>query len=66
MNFVSDALFDGLRLRALAFEIDHGIKGETLTRIALSRGAPQSIRGDNGPEIISKAVDCWAYESGIA
>lgn len=70
MDFVSDALFDGRRLRALtvvdaftrealAIDVDQGIKGEqvvaAMTRIALSRGAPQSIRVDNGPEFISKA-----------
>lgn len=36
-----------------------------MTRIALSRDAPQSIRVDNGPEFISKALDRWAYENGV-
>ncbi len=63
MDFVSDALFDGRRLRALtvvdaftrealAIDVDQGIKGEQVVaamgRIALSRGAPQTIRVDNG------------------
>jgi putative transposase len=62
MDFVSDALFDGRRLRALtvvdaftrealAIDVDQGIKGEqvveAMTRIALSRGAPKIIRVDN-------------------
>ena len=70
MDFVSDALFDGRRLRALtvvdaftrealAIDVDQGIKGEqvveAMTRIALLRGAPGTIRGDNGPEFISAA-----------
>src|SRR6202035_3263106 len=55
MEFVSDALFDGHRLRALtvvdaftrealAIEADQGIKGDqvvaVMTRLALIRGAP--------------------------
>ena len=78
MDFVSDALFDGRRLRALtvvdaftrealAIDVDQGIKGEqvveAMRRITLSRGAP--IRVDNGPDFISKALDHWAYENGV-
>jgi putative transposase len=33
--------------------------------VALSRGAPRTIRVDNGPEFISKALDRWAYEAGV-
>ena len=80
MDFVSDALFDGRRLRALtvvdaftrealAIDVDQDIKGEqvvaAITRIALSRGAPRTIRVDKGPEFISKALDRWAYENGV-
>jgi putative transposase len=80
MDFVSDALFDGRRLRALtvvdvftrealAIEIDQGIKGEqvvsAVTRVALARGMPRAIRVDNGPEFVSKALDRWAYENGV-
>jgi len=80
MDFVSDALFDGRRLRALtvvdaftrealAIDVDQGIKGEqvvaAVTRIAALRGAPKSIRVDNGPEFISKALDRWAYENRV-
>ena len=36
-----------------------------MARIALSRGAPQTIRMDNRPEFISKALDRWAYETGV-
>jgi len=75
MDFVSDVLFDGRRLRALtvidaytrealAIEVDQGIKGnqvvDAMTRIASTRGAPHTIRVDNGPEFISKALDRWA------
>lgn len=80
MHFVSDALFDGRRLRALtvvdaytrealAIDVDQGIRGEqvveTMDRIASGRGAPHTIRVDNGPEFISKALDRWAYENGV-
>ena len=80
MDFVSDALFDGRRLRALtvvdaftrealAIEVDQGIKGDqvvaVMTRLALIRGAPRTIRVDNGPEFVSKALDRWAYENGV-
>jgi putative transposase len=29
------------------------------------RGRPKSIRVDNGPEFISKALDAWAFANGI-
>jgi putative transposase len=62
MDFLSDVLFDGRRLRALtvidaytrealAIEVDQGIKGEqvvdAMIRIASTRGAPHTIRVDN-------------------
>lgn len=68
MDFVSDARFEGRRLRALtvvdafaraalAIDVDQGIKGEqvfeAMTRITLCRGAPRTIRVDNGLEFIS-------------
>jgi putative transposase len=80
MDFVSDALFHGRRLRALtvvdaftrealAIEVDQAIKGEqvvaAMTRITSIRGAPRTIQVDNGPEFISKALDRWAYENGL-
>ena len=80
MDFVSDALFDGRRLRALTvvdaytrealtIEVDQGIKGEQVVlaveQIVERRGAPKSIRVDNGPEFVSKALDRWAYERGV-
>jgi putative transposase len=80
MDFVSDALFDGRRLRALtvvhaftcealAIEVAQGIKREqvveAMTRIATVRGAPRAIRVDNGPEFILKVLDRWAYENSV-
>jgi putative transposase len=62
MDFVSDALFDGRRIRALtlvdnhtrealAVVVDGGIRGEhvaeAVERVAASRGPPRLIRVDN-------------------
>jgi putative transposase len=38
---------------------------EAMGRISSVRGAPRTIRVDNGPEFISKALDRWAYENGV-
>ena len=80
MDFVSDALFDGRRLRALtlldvytrealAIEVDQGIKSEqvvaVLDAVTAGRGAPKRIRVDNGPEFVSNALDRWAYQNGV-
>jgi len=80
MDFVSDQLFDGKRFRCLtmidcftreclAIEVDRSIRGghvvEILDRLKVTRGLPQFIRVDNGPEFISKALDCWAYTEGV-
>jgi putative transposase len=36
-----------------------------MRRISSVRGAPKTIRVDNGPEFISKAFDRWAYANGV-
>jgi putative transposase len=36
-----------------------------MARISSIRGGPKTIRVDNGPEFISKALDRWAYENGV-
>ncbi len=60
---------DAYTREALAIEVDSGIKGEqvveAMSRITMVRGAPKSIRVDNGPEFVSKALDRWAYENGV-
>jgi putative transposase len=76
MDFVSDALFDGRRIRALtvidnhtreslAIEVAQGIAGDqvvmVMNRIIAVRGAPRAIRVDNGPEFVSRALNQWAY-----
>jgi putative transposase len=36
-----------------------------LDRLADTRGLPQSITVDNGPEFDSQVLDKWAYRSGV-
>ena len=80
IDFVSDELFDGRRIRlltivdnftreSLAIEVDASIGGqrvvEVLSRLNQERGRPQTIRVDNGPEFTSKRLDQWAYLNGV-
>jgi putative transposase len=80
MDFMSDELFDGRRLRlltlvdnftreSLAIEVNDHIGGhkvvEVLMQIGIERHLPRIIRVDNGPEFISKALDQWAYLNGV-
>ena len=76
MDFMSDQLFDGRRIRlltivdnhtreSLAIHVSQRIRGievvEVLEKVVLEHGKPEAIRVDNGPEFISKDVDLWAY-----
>lgn len=80
MDFVSDALFDGRRLRALtvidqhtreclAIYTDQSIKGEQvvsiLKQLAARHGVPKRVQTDNGSEFASRAFDKWAYEQRV-
>jgi putative transposase len=80
MDFVSDALYNGRRFRALtivdnfsreclAIEVDQGIRGdrvvEVLEHLKLIRGTPDVICVDNGSEFVSKSMDKWAYNNGV-
>jgi putative transposase len=60
---------DAFTREALAIDVEQGIKGEqvveVMTRISSIGGAPRTIRVDNGPEFISKALDRWAYKDGV-
>lgn len=81
VDFMSDALSVGRRFRTLnvldegmreglAIEIDTSLPGErvvrVLERLIAWRGAPQAIRCDNGPELISQAVVDFCRDRGIA
>jgi putative transposase len=80
MDFVSDALEHGRRLKCLTIVddfskesvdivLDHGISGLYVTRVldqaARFRGLPRTIRTDQGPEFTGKALDQWAYQRGV-
>jgi len=80
MDFVADGLIGGRRLRCLtivddctreclAIEVDTSITGlrvqGVLDRLADTRGLPQSITVDNGPEFDSQVLDKWAYRSSV-
>ena len=63
-------LMDGYTREALCIEVDTSLPGvrvvQVLERVAQERGVPEAIQVDNGPEFISRAVDQWAYASGVA
>jgi putative transposase len=81
LDFVSDAIWSGRRLRmltvvdlhtreALAIEVDTSLSGvrvaRVLDRVLAERGqAPAAIVMDNGPELTSRALDQWAYDRGV-
>ena len=80
MDFVSDGLADGRRLRCLtivddctreclAIEVDTSLTGtrvkHVMDRLAETRGLPQSITVDNGPEFQGQVLDAWAYEAHV-
>jgi putative transposase len=54
---------------ALSIDVDRGIKGEQviaeMARVTSVRGVPRTIRVDNGPKFMSKALNRWAYENGV-
>ena len=80
MDFVSDGLADGRRLRCLtivddctreclAIEVDTSITGArvraVLQRLAERRGLPASITVDHGPEFEGQVLDVWAYSANV-
>ncbi len=80
MDFVTDTLFYGRRIRALAvidlytreslaIEVDHSLSGQRVVRILErlieQKGVPEAITSDNGPEFTSIVMDKWAHENGI-
>ncbi|OAD98095.1 transposase (plasmid) [Pantoea sp. OXWO6B1] len=80
MDFVSDALFDGRRLRlltvidlytreCLGICVGQNLRStevaEMLDSIAFRRPLPQLLKTDNGSEFAGKMLDKWGYERGI-
>jgi putative transposase len=80
MDFIQDVLSSGRKFRTLSVvdtysrecltvEADTSLPGyravRVLDRLGETKGLPASIRVDNGPEFISKALDEWAYRRGV-
>lgn len=80
MDFVSDQLADGRKIRTLnvvddftreclAIEVDSSLGGwrvaRVLDRLVAQRGHPGRIVTDNGPEFTGKVLDRWAYEHRV-
>lgn len=80
MDFVQTTLWGGRRFRMLTvvdqftkecpvIEVDTSITGlrvsRTLEWLSLTRGLPESITVDNGPEFAGIALDRWAYTKGV-
>jgi putative transposase len=80
MDFVIDTLSCGRRFRALcivdcysreclALEVDTSLSGErvvrVLERLRETRGLPQVIQTDNGPEFTGHKLDAWAYRNKV-
>ena len=81
LDFASDCLDQGRRFRilvimdgftreCLATVADTSISGERLAReldiLIAWRGRPRLIVSDNGPEMTSQAVLCWANQRDVA
>ena len=62
-------LMDGFTREALWIEVDTSLPGERVVRVLewlkQTRGVPEVIQVDNGPEFISQAVDQWAFANGV-
>ena len=80
MDFVSDALADGRKFRALSIvddfsrecpviAVDRSLPGERVVReleqVARVRDYPDVIVCDNGPEFRGEALDRWAHAHGV-
>jgi putative transposase len=80
MDFVTDSIVTGRRFRSLvivddysrecpAIEVDTSLGGRrvvnVLEKLAETRGLPEVITIDNGPEFASRALDEWAYRKGV-
>jgi putative transposase len=80
MDFVTDNIVTGRRFRALtivddfsrecpAIKVDTSLGGRrvvaVLERLAETRGLPEVITIDNGPEFVSRSLDEWAYRKGV-
>jgi putative transposase len=80
MDFIHDALHNGRRIRILVIvdpctreclelAADHSFSGERITRcldvLVVSRGMPETVMSDNGPEFQSKAILRWITSNRV-
>lgn len=80
MDFVQDQLWAGRRFRVLSvidlftkecltIEVDTSLNGLRVSRVLdwllLTRGKPEAITVDNGPEFAGREMDRWAYENKV-
>jgi putative transposase len=80
MDFVSDSLANGRRIKCLTvaddfshecvnISVDYGISGQYVTRLldraATFRGYPTAVRTDNGPEFTCRAFIAWTQSHGV-
>jgi putative transposase len=80
MDFMSDGLWNGRKIKTLnildvftkecfAIEVDTSIDGNRVTRVldwlVLTKGCPEVITTDNGPEFAGRSLDKWAYDNGV-
>jgi putative transposase len=80
MDFAHDMLSNGRRIRmlvvvddftreCLSIEVDTSLSGRRVTRVLNwlkeTRGLPERIVSDNGPEFTGLALDAWSYRNGV-
>ncbi len=80
MDFMADALWNGRRFRtlnviddynreALHIEIDTSLTSHRVVRVLeqliQTKGRPEKIRVDNGPEFIAETITTWCRNHGI-
>lgn len=80
LDFMSDALADGRRFRTLnvvedwnrevlGMEVDFSLPAARvvalLTELVARHGTPAQLRVDNGPELISHALQAWCRQVGV-
>lgn len=80
MDFVSETLSDQRRFRcfnvvdeytreSIVIEVGRNLPSEVLVsvfnKLKLTRGLPEMIVCDNGPELISQNLEIWAYQNKV-
>ena len=80
IDFINDQLASGRRFRVLSvvdectrecLRLDADVSwpsarvAAALDQVVSRGGAPQRVILDNGPEMVARALDAWAYERGV-